>query len=89
MRVYCREEVIESNSEGLFLLGKAEEKLPLLAKTYTGSVGLVYLDPPAYGLYAEKSSSSYSEAEYLKVMKQVLISCRALLSGTGTLIVHL
>lgn len=89
MRVYCREEIIESNSEGLFLLGKAEEKLPLLKKAYAGKVGLVYLDPPAYGPYAEKSGSALSEAEYLKVMKQVLTMCRTLLSSTGTLVLHL
>lgn len=89
MRVYCREEVIESNYEGLFLLGKAEEKLPLLKKAYGGKVGLVYLDPPAYGPYAEKASHACSEAEYLKYMKQVLISSRSLLSGAGTLVVHL
>lgn len=89
MRVYCREEVIESDSEGLFLLGKAEEKLPLLAKAYAGKVGLVYLDPPSYGIYTEKTGSEYSEADYLKVMKQVLVSCRSMLSNTGTLILHL
>lgn len=89
MRVYCREEIIESSSEGLFLLGKAEDKLPSLKKNYAGKIGLVYMDPPAYGLYAEKSSSAYTETEYLKMMKQVLTSSRELLSGTGTLVIHL
>lgn len=89
MRVYCREEIIESSSEGMFLLGKAEDKLPLLAKTYSGKISLIYLDPPAYGTHADKSASSYSEVEYLKMMKQVLISAHKMLAGDGTLVVHL
>lgn len=89
MRIYCREEIVESGSEGLFLYGKAEEKLPGLKKNYSGKVGLVYMDPPLYGMYAEKASEAYTEQEYLKMMKQVLTSARDLLSGTGTLVVHL
>lgn len=89
MRIYCREEIIESTSEGIFILGKAEEKLSSLIKKYSEKIALLYLDPPAYGYNEEKASGAYSENDYLKMMKQVLTLGRELLSGTGTLIVHL
>lgn len=93
MRVYCREEIIRTGTGGLFWLGKAEEQLPSLVKGRAGKIQFVYLDPPVCRLSAGKPKAvekdMLPEADFLRLMKQVLVPVKKLLAGSGTLAVQL
>lgn len=103
MRIHCTEEVQASGGPGRFLLARAENALPELVERYAGKVQLIYLDPP-FGtgdtFYVRPAagkrkitlpafSDTLSEADYLAWMREVLTGCRALLTKTGSLYLHI
>lgn len=97
MRIYCNAEHHEIGGPGSFFLARSEKQLPWLIDEYGGKVQLIYLDPP-FGTgdtFQRKEDTNIPlfrddmpEAEYLKWMRSIITGCRALLSPSGSLYLH-
>lgn len=103
MQLTCTEEVHEYGGPGRFLLSRSEDALPGLIEEYGGSVQLIYLDPP-FGTgdtfhirlsggqkaeYAPVYADDLGRDAYLAWMRTILTGCHALLSGEGSLFLHI
>lgn len=103
MQLQCTGEIHAAGGPGSFWLGKAEVLAPELLSAYNGKVQLIYLDPPfrtgesftmrigtgrnasSIRLYEDKLSAE----DYVAWMRKILELCHELLSGTGSLYLHL
>lgn len=103
MQLLCTEERHASGGPGHFILARSEDALPGLIQDYGGQAQLIYLDPPfgtgdifriqpdpqqrgnAVPLYHDTLDTK----AYLDWMRHILSGCHALLSGSGSLYLHI
>lgn len=94
--VYSERADLEPQTDNLLINGESGDvlealtRVPELAKKYVGNVKLVYIDPP---FNTEKTFESYEDnlehSIWLTLMRDRLANLKKILSGDGTIWVHL